>query len=295
MLEWAKSGRYVKAIKNVCNDRGTVGVFLLLFFKGSCYFAFFHSKPNVRNSCTDGQFWSIFSVLEMGFVHQILICSPSFCDFCLCSLHFPSSTGIQVPLQDIFPYVSFFRRERDVIVLPVSMFPNNTVLDDPKKQTTGNSGFYKSCDPRAEDRSHVPTTSMAQGLESNSHYRENWSDLLCCHWHPPVMLQDILTLGRRNSSSWTCSPFLCTFMLFIPLCCSTCLFPLLSDALQWPIPAAELAGSVLSVEQTCPLTMEGKGRLPCNHNYSAAPALPTTARVLQSLLAHWGLQCSLRC
>lgn len=57
------------------------------------------------------------------------------------------------------------------------------------------------------------------------------------------------------------------------------------------VPAAELAGSVLFVKQTCPLAMEGGGRLPFNHKYSAA--LPATARALQCLLAHWGaeMQC----
>lgn len=57
------------------------------------------------------------------------------------------------------------------------------------------------------------------------------------------------------------------------------------------VPAAELAGSVLFVKQTCPLATEGGGRLPFNHKYSAA--LPATARALQCLLAHWGaeMQC----
>lgn len=66
-----------------------MGYFLLLFFKGSSHFAFFHSKPNVRNSCTDGQFWYIFPVLETGFVYQILICSSCFSEFCVCSRQFP--------------------------------------------------------------------------------------------------------------------------------------------------------------------------------------------------------------
>lgn len=56
LLEWAKSGGYVKAIKNICNVKGTVGFCFIIFFKGGCHLAFFHRKPNVRNSCTDGNF-----------------------------------------------------------------------------------------------------------------------------------------------------------------------------------------------------------------------------------------------
>lgn len=111
-------------------------------------------------------FDAFFSVLETGFVHQILICSPCFCDFHLCSLQFPSSTGIQVPFQDIFFYMSLSWRERGDIVLPSSTFLNNTVLDDPKKQITGNSGFYESCDPRAEEGSQVSTASRPWGLRA---------------------------------------------------------------------------------------------------------------------------------
>lgn len=56
LLEWAKSGGYIKAIKIFCNVKGTVGFFYYYFLKCGSHFAFFHSKPNVRNSCTDGNF-----------------------------------------------------------------------------------------------------------------------------------------------------------------------------------------------------------------------------------------------
>lgn len=270
----------------------------LLFFNGGRYFAFFHSKPNVRNSCTDGQFWCIFSVLETEFVHQILICSPCFCDFSLCSLQFPSSTGIQVPFQDIFfSYLSLSWREGGGIVPPSSRFPNTMVLDDPKKRTTGDSVFYKSCDPTEEGGSHVPTTSRPWGLRETVITGRADQTLFCCHQLLPVMVLDLLTLGRRNPS-WIPEPVHHSHVL---LCCWPPCVAALGSSLRllmlcsdW-VPAAELAGSVFFGKQTFPLTMGGKGRLPFNHNYSVASALPTTTRALQSLFAHWGLQCSLRC
>lgn len=111
-------------------------------------------------------FDAFFSVLETGFVHQILICSPCFCDFCLCSLQFPSSTGIQVPFQDFFFFlhVPLLKRKR---------WHCTTV---PHSQTTRSWMILKNELPailpftRAVTPEH-PHYLKAMKAESNSHYR----------------------------------------------------------------------------------------------------------------------------
>lgn len=265
--------------------------FYYYFLKVAVTLPSFTANQMLETSAQMVSFHAFFSVLETGFVHQILICSPCFCGFYLCSLQFPSSTGIQVPSQDIF-FLTCLSPEEKEIVLPSSTFPNNTVLDDPKKQTTGNSNFYKSCDPRVEEGSHILTTSRPRGLKAIGIKDRANQTLFCCHQLPPVMLPSwpseggiLLPESVHHSHVPLCclSPcaaaivsFLC-FLMLCSDCCWTC------------------RQYFFFVEQTCPLTMEGEGRLPFNHNYSVASVLPTTARVLQSLLAHWGLKCSLRC
>lgn len=50
-----------------------------------------------------------------------------------------------------FSYISLSWREGGGIELPTSTFLNNLVLDYFKKESTGNSGFYQSCDPTAKE------------------------------------------------------------------------------------------------------------------------------------------------
>lgn len=63
--------------------------------------------------------------------------------------------------------MSLFWREEGGIVLPTSTFLDNLILDDPKKETTGSSGFYQSCDPTAKEI--ILTSPLLKGHKSCEH------------------------------------------------------------------------------------------------------------------------------
>lgn len=169
-----------------------------------------------------------FSVLEMGFVHQILICSPCFCHFHFSSLQFPSNTGI---VKIFFSYMSLSWRERGDAVLTACTFPGNMVLDDP----TRSPRFYQSCDPTAEEEAAL-IPPLLQGHESCeqqplrtelirpwsavipsllSRFRTSWP------WEEGTLLPEPVHLS--HVSLYCLSP-----CVAIP-----CLFSLSCDVLQW--------------------------------------------------------------
>lgn len=126
-------------------------------------------------------------------------------------------------------------RQRCGIVLPTSTFLDNLVLDHPKKETTGSSGFYQSCDPTAEEETTL-TSLPLQGHESCE--QQPLQAELIRPWS--VVTTSLLPCSR------TCRPWKQGTLLpepvhhsHVPLCClsscvaAPCPCSSLSDVLQW--------------------------------------------------------------
>lgn len=140
LLLWAKSGRYVKAIKKLSCE-GHSGIFFLsLFFNCSCHFTFSHNEPNVRTSCTDSNFWYIFLCYKWDL-------SIKFSSALLISVIFISAPcRIQYKHSDVLWRLFFFFHmspswREGVILLPTSTFLDNLGVDDPEKETVGDPSF----------------------------------------------------------------------------------------------------------------------------------------------------------
>lgn len=218
LLEWAKSGGYVKAIKIFVMRRAQWD-FLLFFFKKVAvtlpsfstnqmletpaqmviFDAFFCPRNGICPS--NSHLLSLFLWFSFLFPavplkyrypgalwkHFFLIC-PSLKEkegplYCLLSLSW--TTWYQVILWNYWQC---------------------WVLPQPWSHSKGGDPANVHIAPRPQDLWTAAFMCRAD------------QTMVCCHHLLPVMLQDILSLREENSAFWTSSPFPCTFMLLVPLC-----------------------------------------------------------------------------